>query len=57
MYSRSFEKDGDAFLRSLNAYFGDVSYFDPTIVKAYDDVLPRIDRELGESPANDATAK
>jgi hypothetical protein len=57
MYTRSFEKDGDVFLRSLNAYFGDVSYFDPTILKAYDDVLPQIDRELGESPANDATAK
>jgi hypothetical protein len=57
MYSRSYEKDGDVFLRSLHAYFGDVAFFDPTILRAYDDVLLLIDQELGEGQVPRATTK
>jgi len=34
--------------RSILNYLGDVSYFDPMLLKAYDEVLPQIDRALGE---------
>jgi hypothetical protein len=55
MYSHSYEKDGDVFLRSVHSYFGDVSFFDPTILTAYDDVLLLIDQELGDRPAASTT--
>jgi hypothetical protein len=51
IYGRSPMQDFEGFWRSLLWYFGDVSYFDPAVLKAYDEVLPKIDRALGESPA------
>ena len=50
VYGRSPMQDFEGFWRSLSWYLGDVSYFDPTLIKAYDEVLPRIDRALGGSP-------
>ncbi len=50
VYGRSATQDFDGFWRSIDYYLGDVSYFDPTILKAYDEVLPQIDRALGGSP-------
>jgi hypothetical protein len=51
IYGRSFAQDFDGFWRSIHWYLGDVAYFDPSVVKAYDEVLVQIDRALGESPA------
>jgi hypothetical protein len=48
IYGRSATQDFEGFWRSLQYYFGDLSYFDPTILKAYDEVLARIDQEIGE---------
>jgi hypothetical protein len=55
VYGRSPMQDFEGFWRSLLWYFGDVSYFDPAILKAYDEVLPQIDRALGESPGETST--
>jgi hypothetical protein len=51
IYGRSVTQDFDGFWRSIHWYLGDVSYFDPSVVKAYDEVLVQIDRALGESAA------
>ena len=40
-------------MRSILNYMGDVSYFDPALLKSYDDVLVQIDRALGESPSEE----
>ncbi|HZM97644.1 MAG TPA: hypothetical protein VFB92_29690 [Vicinamibacterales bacterium] len=50
IYGRSWRQDFDGYWQSISSYLGDVSYFDPVILKAYDEVLPQIDRALGESP-------
>jgi hypothetical protein len=42
----------EAFLRNgLATYFGDCILMEPRLLKTYDEVLPQIDRALGESPA------
>ena len=46
-------QDIDSVFRSILNYLGDVSYFDPTVLKEYDEVLVQIDRALGESPSGD----
>ena len=48
MYGRSMTQDSEGFLRSVLAYLGDVSYFDPAILEAYDKVLPQIDEALAD---------
>ena len=53
VYGRSATQDFDGFWRSVQYYLGDISFFDPTILKAYDEVLVQIDRALGESPSAD----
>jgi hypothetical protein len=50
IYGRSVKQDFEGFWQSVHYYLGDIAYFDPTILKAYDEVLPQIDRALGESP-------
>ncbi len=52
VYGRSPNQDFEGFWRSVMWYLGDVSFFDPTLIKAYDDILPRIARALGESTAS-----
>jgi hypothetical protein len=49
MFGRSPTQDPEAFWRPVLWYLGDISFFDPTLLKAYDETLPRIDRALGES--------
>jgi uncharacterized protein YjeT (DUF2065 family) len=49
MFGRSPTQDPEAFWRPVLWYLGDISFFDPTLLKAYDEILPRIDRALGES--------
>ena len=51
IYGQSWTQDIDSVFRSILNYLGDVSYFDPTVLKAYDEVLAQIDRALGESPS------
>jgi len=53
IYGQSWTQDIDSVFRSILNYLGDVSYFDPTVLKAYDEVLAQIDRALGESPSGD----
>jgi hypothetical protein len=54
MYGRSPAQDFEGFWRSLSWYLGDVSYFDPMLLKAYDELLPKIARALGEAPGEPA---
>jgi uncharacterized protein YjeT (DUF2065 family) len=49
IYGRSWTEDFEGYWRSVLAYYGDLSFFDPMLLGAYDDVLPQIDRALGES--------
>lgn len=51
IYARTGAQDSEGFLRSIHSYVGDLAYFDPTILKQYDEVLTRLDRTLGETPA------
>jgi hypothetical protein len=44
---RSTTQEFEGFWRSLQYYLGDLSYFDPTIQKAYEEVLIQIDRAIG----------
>ena len=48
IFGRSPTQDPAAFWRPVLWYLGDIRFFDPTIMKAYDEILPRIDRALGE---------
>jgi hypothetical protein len=50
IYGQSWTQDIESVFRSILNYMGDASYFDPALVKAYDEVLSDIDRALGESP-------
>jgi hypothetical protein len=45
----------EPFMRALNVYYGDITLLEPNLMKKYDEVLPLIDRALGES--NPAPAK
>ena len=53
IYGRSWTQDFEGVFRSILNYLGDVSYFDPALLKAYGEVLADIDRALGESPSGD----
>ena len=48
IYGRSWTQDFEGVFRSILNYKGDVSSFDPALLKAYDEVIPEIDRALGE---------
>jgi len=39
------------FFSAVAVYYGDIVYYEPRLLAMYDDVLPQIDRALGESPA------
>jgi len=53
IYGQSWTQDIESVFRSILNYLGDVSYFDPVMLKAYNEVLVQIDRALGESPSGD----
>jgi len=38
------------FFGALSVYYGDIVYYDPRLLELYDEILPQIDRALGESP-------
>lgn len=46
MYSFS---DELTWLRSVTTYFGDCTLLEPRLVRIYDDILPRLDRAIGDS--------
>jgi len=39
------------FFGALSVYYGDIVYYEPRLLELYDEILPQIDRALGESPA------
>ena len=39
------------FFGALSIYYGDIVYYEPRLLELYDEILPQIDRALGESPA------
>jgi hypothetical protein len=47
MYLRPPSENATAFLHSLSVYYSDVVELEPALLKLYDEMLPRIDRELG----------
>ena len=47
-YGRSWTQDFEGVFRSILNYKGDVSSFDPALLKAYDEVIPEIERALGD---------
>jgi hypothetical protein len=47
MYLRPPSENSTAFLHSLSVYYSDVVELEPGLLKLYDEMLPRIDRELG----------
>lgn len=40
-----------AFFAALSIYYGDIVLYEPKLLEMYDEILPQIDRALGESPA------
>ena len=47
MYGRSWNQDFEGYWRSVLWYFNDLNYLDPILLRAYDEVLPQLDRALG----------
>jgi hypothetical protein len=52
MYGRSWNQDFEGYFRSVLGYFNDLNYLDPTLMRAYDEVLPKLDRALGSAAAS-----
>jgi hypothetical protein len=48
MYLKAGSDDPRSFLGSMLIYFGDCTLIEPRLVKLYDEILPRLDRALGE---------
>jgi hypothetical protein len=48
IYGRSWNEDFEGYWQSLLAYYGDLSFLDPALLRAYDQALPLVDRALGE---------
>lgn len=48
MYQLSPEDNFDAFAYAVFAFFGDLAILEPKLITMYDELLPRIDRALGE---------
>jgi hypothetical protein len=49
MYLRPPSENLEAFLRALAIYYDDVVLIEPELLKRYDELLPRINRALGET--------
>jgi hypothetical protein len=55
MYSAT---DPIVFLRNgLITYFSDCTLIEPRLLTVYDEIIPRLDQALGESPGEHRTAK
>lgn len=51
MYSKSGDADVRAVLSPIAVYVGDCTLIEPRLLAKYDEILPRLARALGESPA------
>jgi hypothetical protein len=57
MYLRTPAENLEAFLAAVAIYYGDLVEMEPRLLRMYDEVLPQIDRALGESPAENNAVK
>jgi len=48
MYQKPPTQDFDAFLSAADLYYGDAILLEPELMRMYDDILPDLDRALGE---------
>lgn len=48
MFVRPPSADQTAYFAALQAYFGDMSYFEPRLLTLYDEALQEIEKALGE---------
>jgi hypothetical protein len=48
MFVRPPGEGRSVYLAAAQSYFGDMEYFEPALLKSYDEILPKIDRALGE---------
>jgi len=39
------------YLRGVTGYFGDAALYEELLLKRYDDILPRLDKAIGDAPA------
>ena len=51
MYLQTPTENMEGFLGSVAIYYGDVVMIEPKLLAMYEEILPQIDRALGESPA------
>ena len=49
MYIRTPDENLNGFLSAVAIYYGDIVFYEPKLLGLYEEVLPRIDRALGES--------
>jgi hypothetical protein len=49
MYARPPAENLEGFLAALTVYYDDIVIFEPSLLKMYDDVLPRIDQAIKKS--------
>ena len=49
LYVRSPDQDLAGYFRAIATYYGDIVLLEPKLLELYADILPRIDRALGES--------
>jgi hypothetical protein len=49
LYIRPPDENAAAFINAAAVYYGDVVYLEPQLLRMYDELLPQIDRALGES--------
>lgn len=48
LYIRPPDENPEAFLEALQVYYGDIVYEEPVLLKQYDELIPQIERALGE---------
>lgn len=46
VYLRPLSIDREGFFAGIGAYLSDATYLEPTLLKTYDDLLPKIDQAL-----------
>jgi hypothetical protein len=49
MYLRPPAENLDGFLAALTVYYDDIVFFEPALLKMYDDILPRLDQAISQS--------
>jgi uncharacterized protein YjeT (DUF2065 family) len=57
LYLRPPNENLAGFLSAVAIYYGDIVYFEPQLLRMYDETLPQIDRALGESSVETTSSK